>query len=50
MSRRIFISAVSKELLSNRKLVSESMRKRGFIPVDQDIFNLTDQQIVGRSP
>jgi tetratricopeptide (TPR) repeat protein len=46
MSRRIFISAVSKELQSYRKLVSESLRKRGYIPVDQEISNLTDQEIV----
>jgi hypothetical protein len=46
MSRRIFISAVSRELQSYRKLVSESLRKRGYVPVDQEIFGLTDQEIV----
>ena len=46
MSRRIFISAVSKELQSYRKLASESLRKRGYEPVDQEIFALTDQEIV----
>jgi hypothetical protein len=46
MNRHVFISAVSKELQSYRKFVSEAMRKRGYIPVHQEIFDLTDREIV----
>src|SRR5437879_2586780 len=46
MSRRIFISAVSRELKSYRTLVEQSLQTRGYTPVFQDIFELTDQQIV----
>jgi hypothetical protein len=33
MNRKIFISAVSRELQSYRKLVSESMRQRGYTSI-----------------
>src|SRR3954470_17538948 len=46
MPRRIFISAVSRELKSYRTLVEQSLQKRGYIPVFQELFTLTDQQIV----
>src|SRR5260221_36838 len=46
MSRKIFISAVSKELRSYRQLVSQSPRKRGYTPGDQEIFGRTEQETV----
>src|SRR5947209_13808066 len=46
MSRKIFISAVSGELKSYRLLVEQSLQKRGYTPVFQELFGLTDQQIV----
>jgi hypothetical protein len=46
MSRKIFISAVSRELKSYRLLVEQSLQKRGYTPVFQELFGLTDQEIV----
>ena len=43
---RIFISAVSTELKSYRTLVGQSLQKRNYQPVFQDIFDLTDEEII----
>ncbi|MSR56329.1 MAG: tetratricopeptide repeat protein [Planctomycetaceae bacterium] len=48
MQRRVFISAVSDELKSYRVLVDQKLRLRGYEPVVQEIFDLTDQAILDK--
>src|SRR5262249_15607007 len=43
--RRIFVSATSRDLGSYRDLASKTLRKRGYDPDDQAIFNLTYLEI-----
>jgi len=48
MRKRVFISAVSNELRRYRTLVEQSLQKREIDPEFQEIFNLTDRQIVDK--
>lgn len=43
---RIFVSAVSKELKSYRTLVVQALQRRHYKPVFQEIFDLTDEEII----
>ena len=43
--QRIFVSSTNRDLKTYRRLASESLRKRGYDPDDEAIFNLTFLEI-----
>src|SRR5436309_967238 len=43
--KRVFVSATSRDLGSNRELASKTLRERGYDVDDQAIFNLTYHEI-----